>query len=211
MTVNDSVMENAVARCHGVFSFETTTYCMYTVKATTTPTEPVSIEELSAFLRLNTSTESTLLGQLRTTARMLFEANTGYIVAPATFVESFTTTQSRYFLHRAPVASITHVKVFDDSGTLVTVTPAETDLLSPVASVRFDSSPVLSNRIVKGQITYVAGTTCPADVKTAIMLLSAHYYKTRSAFIDSAFVMREVPLGFQAICDKYRLYAKGVE
>jgi uncharacterized phiE125 gp8 family phage protein len=185
----------------------------YAIEIVTPPAaEPVSLNELKTHLRVNTAAEDALLTGYITAARETFEAMTGRACKPTTFRQHVHQFNGPVALMKAPVTSIVSVKVYDQDDQLQDVEGYETDLLSCPAWVWLpDGYPSLSSvKRPVAQVEFVAGwTTTPETVKLAIKLLAGHYFKNREAYTATSFVLRDLPMGFRAVCDQFMLGITG--
>lgn len=199
--------------------------------------EPVSTATLKTYLHLNTTDEDTLLPGFISTAREQFEHLTQRPVISTGFrqyVDRFAFGRphlpwggsSRYwsapwcvpFFHPSiylMVGGVTAVSAVQYRQANETYTASSThtvDLVSFPARVWWTGLPPVS--VDQTPVAYVdftagwadAGST-PADVQTAIMLLAAHYFGQRSAYITDN--LRELPQGFVAVCNKYSTGLEG--
>lgn len=180
---------------------------MYTIEVITPPaTEPVSVNELKAQLRLNDDSEDTLLSAYIKTARELFEAYTGRAVHPTTFRQHVPYFNSRVYLMKSQARSIASVKYWDQDDNLQTVGSYSSDVISCPGSVWLESYPITSrSKHPKAYVQFEAGwdtDKVPEMAKTAIKLLAAHYYENRNSHSETN--LQTVPMGFKAVCDGYK-------
>jgi len=178
---------------------------MYTLEVITPPaTEPVSVADLKAHLRLNDDSEDALLSGFVTTARILFEEATGRAVVSTQFRQHVPTLAAPVYLMKYPVLTVDAVKYHDGDDNLQTASTHRTDTISVPAQVWFDDYPTTS--ATKKPVAYVEFTagwaTVPEPVKIAIKLLAGHYYQNREAFIEAS--LDELPHGFRAVCNLYK-------
>lgn len=180
---------------------------MYTLQVLTPPaSEPVTVADMHAQLRLNDSSEDTLLATYISAAREMFEKMTLRTILPTTYRQHVPYFTSAVTLMMAPVTSIIGVSYWDKDETLQTAS-VRSDTISLPGTVWMDTYPVTSpNKNPKAFVDYVAGwvnlAAVPAQVKTAIMLLAAHYYEHRES--STTDILNEVPIGFRAVCDQYK-------
>src|ERR1019366_1734411 len=94
---------------------------MYGLKQTVPPTsEPVSVTTLKAFLRLNTTSEDTLLAGFISSARDLFEHGTDRQLMPATWTLYLDAFPRIIRCPRAPLTAVNSVKYIDSGDNLQT-------------------------------------------------------------------------------------------
>lgn len=179
---------------------------MFHIKTVTGPTsEPVTTAELKAYLRLNTTDEDSLLASYIATARHQFEHLTQRAVISQTLRQWNDSIHHGFRIMRGDVLSISAVKYYNTSGALTTDTTFSTDLnVAPVKVFWVTKLTTSTTRTPVAYVDFVAGfSTVPEDVKTAIKLLAGMYFDQRAAFITDN--LKELPMGFQAICAKYDL------
>ena len=158
--------------------------------STAAATEPVSVPEAKAFLRVDHSDDDALISALIKAAREIVERTCGRSMVSQTVTERmpYQTLMDGVELSRTPATSITSVKYYDTDGTLQTVAAAD-------YTARTDSEPG-TIRLDEGQtdpdtdrgdcieLIYVAGaattSAVPETLNTAIKLLVAHLYENRS-------------------------------
>jgi uncharacterized phiE125 gp8 family phage protein len=182
---------------------------MYTVQVITPPaSEPVTTQELKDHLRLNDSSEDSLLAGFIKTARLQFELNTGVAVLPTVFRQHFYAIAGPIYLYRGNVSAIGSVMYWNTAGNFVSDSTYLSDLISNPAKVWWQVYPVThSDKSPKGYVEFTAGwanaAAVPEDVKTCIKLLAAHYYAHREAYTEDT-DLRNLPLGFQSVCRAYK-------
>jgi uncharacterized phiE125 gp8 family phage protein len=143
-------------------------------------TEPVSVAEARAYLRLPTADEDGLLAILIRAARESCETYLGKAFATQTIRMTTTLAQGARSatLPLVPVASIVHVKNGEPLGGFALTTMDPTDyIISP------ESGTILLVRRFGSalEVEYVADGDCPALVKRAILLLVEATYEDRGA------------------------------
>ena len=161
---------------------------------------------MHAQLRLNDSSEDALIQTYISAAREMFEKMTLRTVLPTTYRQHVPYLTGAVTLMMAPVIAINLVSYWDVNDTLQVAT-VRSDTISLPGSIWMDIYPVTStNKSPKAYVEYSAGwpnlAAVPAQVRTAIMLLAAHYYEHRQS--STTDVLNDVPQGFKSICDQYR-------
>lgn len=169
--------------------------------------EPITVAELKAHLRLNTSAEDDLLELYISTARQQFEHSTdGRICVPSLYEQHLTEWPEVIRLCRGPVTEVTSVAYYNQDDELTDLEDFTTDLATTPALVSYYptfSWPAVSQQRIRPIIvSFTAGfTEVPSDVRLAIKLLAAHYYANReSHLVDD---LKELPFGFGAIARRY--------
>ncbi len=174
--------------------------------------EPVSAAELYDHLQLNCGLEvvETQLQQFITAARLQFENDTdGRILQPTLFHQHLTLWPKVIELQRGPVIDVEQVAYFDvnDDEQLL---EAQADISSVPGLVWATTYPAVStNKMRPITVVFTAGyeTAIPEDIRLAILLLAGTYYEYREAY--GSVDLKALPMGWQAITDKYKTGLKG--
>lgn len=177
---------------------------MYSISVLTPPaSEPVTVSQLKAQLRLNTTDEDSLLAGMITSARMMFEGRTNRAVMPTQFRQYLSSFDSTVYLMRGQVTSIDAVKYYDPSGTLQTSTTYLSDTVSLPAKIWYQTWPSTTYTLQPAaSVDFTAGwTEPPALVVQGILLLAAHYFEHRAAWEDDH--LTELPMGFRSVCGMF--------
>lgn len=180
------------------------------LKRTVAPTAlPISLSEITTWLRLDTTDEDALLLQLIQDAVDFIEGPNGIGIAlcPQTWELKLPTFPAAIDLPLTPVQSVDSITYLDGDGATQTLDSADyqVDLHNSPALVRpayGTSWP--GTRIQPGSVTvtFTAGySTVPGDLKRAIALLVGHWYEHRTAVVMES--VSELPLGVQHILNKY--------
>ena len=150
--------------------------------------EPLTTSEAKNWLKVDASTDDTLIDSLIKAARIYAERYTGRALYTQTIKEYYDCWDSVLRLSFSPVQSITSVKYLDTSGVLQTVDSSDytTDLISRPARIAPNpdySWPTLGAYPNAVEVTYVAGATTtgaiPDTIKTAMLLIIAFWYENR--------------------------------
>lgn len=163
--------------------------------------EPVSIAEVSEYLRLDDSpTDSYLISGLITAARQHLENYLNRFIAVQTVETALTGWQDKMALS-APLQSVTSVKYLDENGAEQTLNPnqyivdtySEPAVIYPAEGVTY---PALYNVENNVKIRYVVGFTSgdspdnnplPNPLKFAMMLIIGDLYANREAGGEKAY------------------------
>lgn len=182
------------------------------LKQVTEPvTEPVSLEEAKAHLRVDGADDDALLGRLITAARRAAEQLTGRAFITQTWdlyldvAPSFALKLPRPPLQSAIVTTYgddDQAVVFDASSYLVDT------VCDPGRLVPKTNWPT-GLRVANGfQVRFVAGygaaADVPDDIKQGILLLVGHLYENREAVVVGT-ISGELPLGVKELLQPYRL------
>lgn len=176
--------------------------------------EPVSLDETKAWLRLDTSDEDAVVSSLIVAARCAIEAATRRLLVTQTWRLSLDGWGARSVaspLHAlaqldarttaiplAPVASLAAIRVYDAAGAPQTLPSAAYQVLGAPDNARllFLASPPTPGRSAAGiEIDVVAGFGAPADVppplRQAMLMLVATWFENRGD--DTAAGQRGLP------------------
>jgi uncharacterized phiE125 gp8 family phage protein len=185
---------------------------MYTLNVTNQPAEEViSTATAQAFLRVNTSTENTIIGNLCIAARQRFEREAQIGLITQTVVQSiqFPPPYDIPFM-TGPVQSISSVTYYDQNNTIQTATGYNVDIITGgMGRVWFpNGQPNMSSQVRPVmQITAVIGfgsspSSVPMEIQQALLNLIDFWFFNRSAYGDN---MAAVPATFDDAVAKYRL------
>lgn len=163
-------------------------------KLITSPaSEPVTLSEAKAQLRVTSSAEDALINSLIVAARDLCESETGRALLPQTWELSLDCFEDEMILRRVPVASITSIKYTDAYG--VEQTLASTEYVLDTASnwkarvvlAPGKSWPQVYTGINNVRIRYVAGyanaAAVPQALKQWMLLQISHWFRNRESVI----------------------------
>lgn len=180
----------------------------------TAPTlEPVTEQEVMDHLRISTSDEVASVAGWISAAREWVEAYTDRSLMTQTWQLSLPSMPRKVWLPRAtPLASVTHVKYYDDDNTLQTWSSANyfTPSFEEPASIEvLDTAtvPSIYSRSDAVQIEYIAGATTassvPKPLVQAILMLVGHWYEHRESVLVGT-ISKEIEFAVTALCSPYR-------
>lgn len=183
--------------------------------------EPVSLSELKAQVRVSTTTEDALITSLGVAARAWIEEITGTQIVEATLQEDFDVFPSAVtgdplepiLLGRAPVQSVISVAYVDADG--VSQTWVASEYQADVASIPARIRPAYgasypatrAGKMNAVSVTYVAGDNivdAPDKMKAAIKLIVAHWYDHRQAV--GTMQLHEAPMAVKSLIWPSRLW-----
>ena len=176
-------------------------------KTATTYTNVVSLAEAKAHLRVDTSTDDTLITSLINTAGEIVEQYTGLFLEQCDFTYLADTFQHIMNVHAGPGVRIDSVKYQSDAGTLEAWSSTNyfTDVDSYPMRVDFEHIPSdVDERVHAVQISGRAGyTTVPSALKSAMLLIIGHLYEHRK---DVLVGIQSAPLvhGAKYLMDKFK-------
>jgi len=182
------------------------------IKIITAPTtEPVSLADAKLHLRVDHSTEDTLIEALITAARDECEHLLGRAIAPQTLelsIDAFP--DDGIPLPMPPVSSVLSIKYDNSDGDEITVDQndyylddaQEPSWVLPAYNGAWPSARTQANAV---RVQYIAGySACPEPLRAWILLRVGSLYRWRSADSDKP----AMPHGFvDRIIDRYRQWA----
>lgn len=171
--------------------------------ATAAAAVPVTLTEAKAHLRVDYTTEDTLITTLIGVATEYAEKRLGRALISQTWDMYFDTwedafaycgTGDRIIVPLPPLASVTHIKYYDTSNVQQTWSSANYDvdiIAEPgeiVLSAANTGTPGTYNRPNAVNIRFVAGygaasTNIPETIRAAIKLLISHFYENREGLV----------------------------
>jgi len=149
--------------------------------------EPIALSEAKAFLRIDHSSQDTLISELITAARQRVENDTGRSLINTTWdlwFDAFPTARA-ITVARLPLVSITHVKSYDDDDTEATFASSEYLVDTVQGRVALNDSkdwPDDLRQFNSGVIRFVAGfgtasTDVPQPLRLACYQLLTNFYE----------------------------------
>ena len=174
---------------------------------------PVSLTEVKAHLKVDTTADDTLITNLIVAATQSCEIYTNRFFIETEIKQYSDSWKETSTLYKSVVESISLVQYYDSDNTLRTLDPADyyLDKISKPARFRsaFNKSfPNIASRINAIEITYKVGERFPADVedgvKQAILLTIGNWYANRESVITGR-TATELPLSSQYLLDQYKI------
>jgi len=147
----------------------------------------VTLAEAKAHCRVDSSDDDTLIQAYINAATAHAEKRTGVAMVEQTWEEVLDTfPDGAIELGIGPLVSVTSVKYDDADGVEQTVSASDyqvdTVSLTPRV-VPVDAWPATADKINAVRVRFVAGAGTPDDVRSAILLLVGHWYRTREAVV----------------------------
>ena len=175
-------------------------------------TEPVSVAEAKAWLRLDHAHEDALVGALVAAARDLCERHTGLALAPQSWRMAI---DGRHLdglaagrpveLMRPPFGALLEAEALLADGATAAV-PLDTFVATGVdpCFLRLRAGKSLPAGTVELRVTYSAAPAapCPPAARQAIRMLVAQWYESREAAAPAGFELREPPNAVAALLHK---------
>jgi len=181
------------------------------VKVKTKPTlDPVSLAELKARIRVDSSDDDTVISAyLRgAVARIDGPAGIGYALMSQTWEYTLDAFPSVIYLPGAPVVSVTSIKYYDVDNVLQTLDSADyrLDIGTDCARIEsVDSWPGIYTRFGAVIVEYVLGVAdsvdLPADLVDAVCLMVAHRCEERQI---TGMPQTATPFGYESIINEYK-------
>lgn len=191
------------------------------VRVTDASTEPVTLAEAQAFLRVDSDDDSTLITTLITTARQIVEDFTGR----ALISQTWKLTQSEWpsgcydagrmiELERSPLISVESVKYYPADGTALATlaTSAYITLTGPQPGIVYlkvtQDWPAVYERPDAVEVNFTAGyataAAVPRPLYHAVLLLIAHLYELRTP-VNVGNIVTEIPYSIKHLLESYRV------
>jgi uncharacterized phiE125 gp8 family phage protein len=161
---------------------------MALVQITPPALEPLTLAELKAHLRIDTSDEDTLLANLLATARQVIEQASGrrLLAQGWRLVLDAWPPGGLVHLPVSPVLAVTAIRVFAADGNAAAPAPAtwQLDAASEPARLNVPSPPVPGRRLAGIEIDLTAGygaaaNAVPEPLRHAVRLLAARFHEER--------------------------------
>lgn len=175
---------------------------------------PLSLVQVKRHLALPTSDNAhdELLNDLIEFARDQWEDDTDYTVMASTYTQTYECfPMSPVALLRRPASAVSHIKYYDESGTLQTWASSNYRLNAGGAmpAIAYDEDhtlPTIDDRAEAVVVTYTAGVATaalvPATIRQALLLLIAHAFEHRGIMHQGQFT--ETPRAYQSIVNSHR-------
>ena len=193
-------------------------YAVPTVRCAETSapaSEPVTLAEAKAHLRVDYATEDAYISSLIVAAREYCEQITGRAFAQRNFIatlDEFPARGADIVLPRAPLVGIQNFVYRDGNGTAITMTVNTDYRLStnivparirrPFTSTSWPTAARVDDAL---QITFTAGAaSAPATAKQAMLLLIGHWFENRESVVHGT-ISTAVQMTTRALLSVLRL------
>lgn len=182
------------------------------VSQTTPPTvEPVSVDEMIAFARIDDNYESATITTMLAAARRSVENYQQRQLVNATWKQYLDSFPYCIELARNPVASITSIEYYDTAGTLTTLSASAYQLDNVNIKANITLAPnqtwpnVQTDRVNPIIVTFVAGygataASVPESTRLAIMMLATHWFEHRVP-VAVGTIVTDFPLHVKTLLD----------
>jgi uncharacterized phiE125 gp8 family phage protein len=177
--------------------------------------EPITLEEAKNHMRVEVDTDDTIITNFIMTARRYCEKIQGRFYVTQTwdwFLDQFP--EYPFDLPYPPLQSITHIKYYDKDGTEFTFSSAKYQVdvkgfQGRITLVFNESWPSVSLKPINGVVIrfvagYGAASAVPAEIKTAIKILIAHWYENRQ--ITDVLKQEQIPLSAHDLLQVDRVF-----
>lgn len=147
--------------------------------------QPVSLIDTKAHIRVDGSTEDSLVSLYISAATRAVEQMSGRVLITQTWDESFKTATKQVGLSLNPAQSLASVKYYDTDNVLQTATLSDFTLVKceDAPYVESDNWPTTYDRADAITIQYVVGygaaAAIPETLRHAVMLIVGQYYEYR--------------------------------
>lgn len=175
-------------------------------------TEPVTVAEIKAHLRVTNSADDTYLGTLLAAAREYVEQQTGRALAEQTreYTADAFPGNGVLRLGFAPVVSISSVKYLDEAGSEQTldssVYTVDTQSEPGALALKVDQDwPDTASLPAAVRVRYVCGATARPLLKQAVLFIAAHWYEQRLP-VNVGNIVNEIPHSLAAILLANRIF-----
>ncbi len=178
-------------------------------------TEPVTLAEAKAFLRVDGTDEDAFISTLITAARLHAESVTGRAMITQSWrmaLDDFPLSR-RIGLPVAPLRALTEIRAYDADGVATTLTLAEFQPETGLApACLFVPAAISGMPVMRAfdaiEIDYVAGygdapEDVPADLRHAVLTLVGYWFEHRDAVIVAG-AGAVVPAGFDRLVEPYK-------
>lgn len=169
-----------------------------------TENEPVSLEEMKAWLKLEIDDDDSVITSLITASRQHCENELNKSLVSQTLLATFDGFSVVLDLPFPPIESIEEVLYFDVDGEEQEL-EADSYWFSKGIPARIEAKerfPATQSRPDSVSVEYITAGDCTENIKTAIRMLVAHWYTHRAAAEDRT--VSEVPLAVKTILQNER-------
>ena len=185
------------------------------LKVNTLATNPLfTTAEAKDFLKVDTTADDTLIDNLIKAATQSCEEYTNQYFLDTLVSQYSDNWLEVYRLYKSPVSEITHIKYYDSTDTLQTLTASNyiLDNVSKPARIGLavdGELPTLADRINAVEVKYTVGygensTDVPDGIKQAVLLTIGNWYENRQTVITGR-TATELPLSSQYLLNQYKI------
>lgn len=204
---------SGVGNCAGHFIMR------YSLKQTVAPTtEPVTLNQARAHLRLTTTTEDGLIEGLIQVAREMAQTYTKRQLITATYTakyRDFPDSEGSIQIPRTPLQSVSSITYIDNQGATQTLSTDVYEVLEDDTEAYVVLKPLKSWPEVQAErkqavtVTFVAGygnagTAVPAAAKSAMLMLIGHLFENRES-VNVGNITSKMPMATEILLDSIRV------
>lgn len=182
-------------------------------------TEPVTLAEAKAHLRVTESDDDTYITTLTEAAREYCENYVKRQFVTATYtltMDAFPLSGGAIQIPRPPLQSVTSITYTDTAGDGQTWSSTEYSVDAPgawvgrVVEANSESYPSTLDELASVVVTFVAGygaaAAVPSALKQAILILVSHWYCNREPVVIGTIVSGEIPFTVTALLNTYKVF-----
>lgn len=175
--------------------------------------EPVSLTEAKAHLRVSTLDDNTYINTLIVLARQEVERFTNRRLVRQTWDWRLDAFPLWFLVPTPPLLSVTSIDYIDTDGNTQTLDPSvyDVDIYSSPARIKtaygesWPATRTIDNAvIVKFIAGYSSAATVPASLKQALLMIIAHFYENREEIITGTIVAK-IPKASEHLMFNYRV------
>ena len=179
---------------------------------TTPATEPLTLNEVKLFLRVDDTTEDDLITSLITAARGLVEGHTWMPLISQIWAMQFDKDELNLLvwnINKAPLISVSSITYYDSDNNIQTLAASsyEVDIYGSPARFRIKTMPSVYDRMNALQLNFVCGyanaAAVPQPIKQALYMIIGHLYENRQDVITGTQV-NEIPMASEYLLQPYR-------
>ena len=185
------------------------------LKVNTLATNPLfTTAEAKDFLKVDTTADDTLIDNLIKAATQSCEEYTNQYFMDTLVTQYSDNWLEVYRLYKSPVSTLTHIKYYDSTDTLQTLTASNyiLDNVSKPARIGLavdGELPTLADRINAVEVKYTVGygtasPDVPDGIKQAVLLTIGNWYQNRQTVITGR-TATELPLSSQYLLNQYKI------
>lgn len=163
--------------------------------------EPITLAEAKAHLRVDLTDEDDLISVLITAARQYVEVAAGVCIGSQTWRQSYDCFPECFLCLKTPLVSVTSLYYLDSAGSNTLLDPSDyrVDVDSGrVTPLYGDTFPTAREDTGSVRLTYVAGGTIAPVLRQAMFLLIGHWFENREA-IALGTIATNIPLAVQSL------------
>lgn len=189
---------------------------MYAVQTSAPASEPVTLAEAKAHLRVDVTDEDTLITAMIVAARTAVEHIVGRKLITQSWSVSFDSFDELVFTDLSPIASVTSVKYTDTAGVEQTLANTEYALLPGTTAELIEAYgktfPDTRNEPNAVRVVVVVGygdaASVPQAIKQWLLVQIATMFDTRSAYAAAGRDVKVASLPYvDSLLDPYRVWA----